>query len=103
MNRILPLVLLQATLLSPAPPRDQRYIAVPVKTAREAKAIAERNTGGIAVSARCVPLNGATGGWEVDIHMPRETRGWRCIVDNDTHAVFNKTRIPNPRPPKSRR
>jgi len=84
---------------APAPPR---YITVPVKTAREARAIAERDTGGIAVSARPVPLNGATGGWQVDVHMPGEERGWRCIVDNDTHRVFTKTRIPNPRLPKRR-
>jgi len=89
-------------LLVAAPPAP-RYIMVPVKTAREAKAIAEHKTGGIAVSARCVPLNGATGGWQVDIHMPREERGWRCIVDRDSHGVRTRTRIANPRPPKSRR
>jgi hypothetical protein len=75
----------------------------PVSTAREAKAIAEQHTGGIAVSARRIPLNGATGGWEVDVHMPGEARGWRCTVDNDTHMVHTKTRIPNPKAPKSRR
>jgi hypothetical protein len=76
-------------------------LARPVNTPREAKAIAEHETGGIAVSARRIPLNGATGGWEVDLHMPGEKRGWRCIVDNDTHAVFTKTWIPNPAPPKT--
>jgi hypothetical protein len=76
---------------------------VPVKTAREAKAIAEHKTGGIAVGARRIPLNGATGGWEVDVHMPGEDRGWRCIVDRDTHTVRLRTRIPNPRPPRARR
>ncbi len=94
-------LLLVPALLAPAKP--PRAISVPVKTAREAKAIAERNTGGIAVSARCIPLNGATGGWLVDVHMPGEDRGWRCVVDNDTHRVLTKTRIPNPRLPKARR
>ena len=98
-----PLFLVPALCAQPPAPRAPKYVAVPVKTAREARTIAERNTGGIAVSARAVPLNGATGGWEVDVHMPGEERGWRCIVDNDTHRVFTKTRIPNPRPPKTRR
>jgi len=101
MKRSQSLLLLASTLLSPAP--AQKYIMVPVKTAREAKAIAEHHTGGIAVSARRIPLNGATGGWEVDLHMPGEARGWRCVVDNDTRMVHSKTRIPNPRPPRSRR
>ena len=95
-----PLLLVPALV---APSRPPRAVTVPVKTAREAKAIAERDTGGIAVSARCVPLNGATGGWQVDVHMPGEARGWRCIVDNDTRRVFMKTRIANPSPPRTRR
>ena len=68
----------------------------PVSTVKEAKAIAEQDTGGIAVSARRVPLNGASGGWEVDVHMPKDDRGWRCTVDNDTHMVHTKDRITNP-------
>ena len=75
---------------------------VPVKTAGEAKVIAEKHTGGVAVRARPIPLNGATGGWAVDLHMPKEDRGWRCLVDRDSHAVFTCTRIPNPKLPKSR-
>ena len=74
----------------------------PVHSAGEAKAIAEQDTGGSAVSARRIPLNGASGGWEVDVHMPREDRGWRCVIDSDTRMVHTKSRIPNP-PPKSRR
>jgi hypothetical protein len=70
--------------------------AGPVSTAKEAKDIAQKDTGGIAISARRIPLNGATGGWEVDVHMPNEDRGWRCIVDCDTHTVYTKDRIPNP-------
>jgi hypothetical protein len=99
MHLLPPLLLLASTV----PATAQTYVHHPVKTAREAKTIAERNTGGIAVSARCIPLNGATGGWEVDVHMPGEERGWRCIVDSDTHMVHTKTRIPNPKLPKSRR
>jgi hypothetical protein len=94
-----PFILISATVPAPAP----KYVMVPVLTAREAKAIAEHRTGGIAVSARRIPLNGATGGWEVDVHMPREAQGWRCIVDRDSHGVRSRTRIPNPRPPKNRR
>jgi hypothetical protein len=74
-----------------------------VKSAKEAKAIAELETGGIAVSARKIPLNGATGGWEVDVHMPKEDRGWRCTVDSDTRQVHTKDRIPNPPAKSSRR
>lgn len=80
-------------------PRSRR--TGPVRTTKEAKDIAERDTGGIAVSARRIPLNGASCGWEVDVHMPKEDRGWRCTVDCDTHAVYTKDRIPNP-PPKKR-
>ncbi len=68
----------------------------PVKTASEAKAIAEQETGGVAISARRTSLNGASCGWEVEVHMPREDKGWRCVIDCDTHAVFTKDRIPNP-------
>jgi hypothetical protein len=75
----------------------------PVSSAKEAKAIAEQETGGSAVSARRVSLNGASGGWEVDIHMPREDRGWRCIIDADTRMVHTKDRIPNPKPSKGHR
>jgi len=78
-------------------------LARPVGSAREARAIAEHETSGIAVSARRIHLNGATGGWEVDLRMPGETRGWRCVVDSDTRSVYTKTRIPNPEPPKTRK
>ena len=77
--------------------------ARPVSSAAQAKAIAEHDTGGIAVSARRVHLNGATGGWEVDLHMPGEARGWRCVVDSDSHAVYSRTRIPNPEIKKRRK
>ena len=51
---------------------------------------------GRAVSANRIPLNGASGGWEVDVHMPKDSRGWRCIIDADTRTVYTKTRIDNP-------
>jgi hypothetical protein len=67
-----------------------------VKSPKEAKAIAERDTGGKATSARRIPLNGASGGWEVEVRMPREDKGWRCIIDADTHMVLSKNRIDQP-------
>jgi hypothetical protein len=67
-----------------------------VRSSKEAKAIAEQDTGGKATSARRVPLNGASGGWEVDVRMPREDKGWRCIIDVDTRMVHSKSRIDQP-------
>jgi len=75
----------------------------PVSSAKEAKAIAEQETGGTAINATRIHLNGASGGWAVDVHMPKEERGWRCTIDADTHAVYTKDRIPNPKAPKSHR
>ena len=89
-------LLLCVPALLMAGPRHPRRGIGPVRTAKEAKAIAEQDTNGIAVSARLVHLNGASGGWEVDVHMPKEDRGWRCTVDCDTHQVYTKDRIPNP-------
>ena len=94
-------LLLLLPALVAAAPRHHRASGI-VSTAKDAKAIAEQETGGIAVSARRIPLNGASGGWEVDVHMPKETLGWRCVIDSDTRMVHTKSRIPNP-PPKSRR
>lgn len=70
--------------------------AGPVTSSKEAKAIAEQETGGKAVSARRTALNGASGAWEVEVHMPRDTQGWRCLIDADTHLIHAKTRIPQP-------
>jgi Peptidase propeptide and YPEB domain len=67
-----------------------------VLSSKQAKAIAEQETGGRAISARRVPLNGASGGWEVDVRMPNEDRGWRCVIDADTRMVHSKTRIDQP-------
>ncbi len=74
-----------------------------VNSAKDAKAIAEQETGGIAVSARRIHLNGASGGWEVDVHMPQDAKGWRCIIDADTRMVHTRSRIPNPKPSKRSR
>lgn len=100
--RFLALLLLPTLLVAGTQRPRLRHRGGPVSTAREAKAISEQATGGRAVSARRVPLNGASGGWEVDVHMPKEDRGWRCIVDCDSHQVFTKDRIPNPPAHKSR-
>lgn len=89
---LLPLFCLQAGPRKSKAPRSHGTVS----TAKEAKAIAERETGGLALSARRIPLNGATGGWEVTVRMPREDRGWRCIIDCDTRMVHTKDRIPNP-------
>jgi uncharacterized membrane protein YkoI len=95
-----PFALLLLPALLAAAPADRRHArrGGPVSTAKEAKAIAEQETGGKAVSAIRIPLNGASGGWEVDVHMPKEERGWRCVIDADTHTVHTKTRIDNPSP-----
>ena len=94
------LLLLFTGLTLHAAPRRPKLRTGPVSTATDARAIAEQDTGGRAVSARRIHLNGASCGWEVEVHMPTEARGWRCVVDCDTRAVFTKTRIPNPPPPK---
>lgn len=96
--RILPCLLLPALVLSAGSGPHRKRRGGPVATASEAKRIAEQETGGRAVSASRIPLNGATGGWEVDVHMPKEARGWRCVIDADTHMVYTKSRIENPAP-----
>jgi hypothetical protein len=73
--------------------RDQRAVA---------RQTAESDTGGLAVAMRPVRINGSTvWGFEVIIHMPGRTRGWRCLVDLDfPPKVYNKYPIPNPPAPK---
>jgi Peptidase propeptide and YPEB domain len=93
--RPLALALLVPTLVLPASAAS-RHSAGPIKSAKQAKAIAEQDTGGKAVSARRIPLDGASGGWEVDVRMPGEAKGWRCIIDADTRMVHAKTRIDHP-------
>jgi len=97
------ILLLAACSLVAAPHRTTRRHSGVVSTAKEAKAIAEQETGGTAVSARRIPLNAASGGWEVDVHMPKDERGWRCIVDNDTHMLRSKEKIANPQKTKGHR
>lgn len=97
--RLLPLFLAPTLVLSAGALRKPRR-GGPVRSAREAKRIAEQDTGGRAVHVRSVPLNGASGGWEVDVHMAHEARGWRCVIDADTHMVHTKTRIENPPLPR---
>ncbi len=95
MRRLLPLILPALVVMATAGPRRVRRSG-PVSSAAEAKRIAEQETGGHAVSATRIPLNGASAGWQVEVHMPKEDRGWRCIIDADTHTVHTKTRIDNP-------
>jgi hypothetical protein len=83
--------------------RNPRRQTAGVHTAADAKAIAERDTGGQAVSARRIPLNGASGGWEVDLRTDDPRGGWRCVVDCDTRMVHTKTRIPQPAGKASRK
>lgn len=93
----LALLLFVPAILSSAPGgKGARRHGGPVKSASEAKAIAEQETGGKAVTARRVALNGASGGWEVDVRVPHEDKGWRCVIDADTHMVYTKTRIDQP-------
>jgi len=89
-------LLVPALMLSAGSTKPRKSTAGPVKSAKEAKSIAEQDTGGKAVSARRIPLNGASGGWEVEVQMPRETQGYRCVIDADTRMVHTKTRIPQP-------
>jgi hypothetical protein len=90
---------LVANLVAKAMPSATR----PVKTAQEARDLAERATGGLAVSARLFPLNGSTGGWAVALHIPGEGHGWHCLLDRDSHSIYTRPRIPNPSRPKPRR
>jgi len=101
MRRIAALLFVPSLIWCATPRYSQRV--GPVNTAKEAKSIAEQGTQGIAVSARRIHLNGASGGWEVEVHMPKEDRGWRCTIDCDTRGIRNKDRIPNPKAPKGHR
>ncbi|HJW71618.1 MAG TPA: hypothetical protein VJ486_02080 [Geothrix sp.] len=98
--RILPLcaavALLPALVLGARTPKSRKHTAGVIRTAKEAKMIAEQDTGGKAISARRIALNGASGAWEVEVRMPHEDKGWRCIIDSDTRMVHTKTRIEQP-------
>lgn len=90
------LLFVPALLLSAG---GRRHHGGPLVNEKDAKAIAARDTGGEPVSAREIPLNAASGGWEVEVHMPNEERGWRCVIDDDTRMVRTKERIANPPAP----
>ena len=100
-SRLAALLILPALALSAGGHRHRR--SGPLVSAKDAKAIAARETGGEAVSAKEVPLDGASGGWEVDVRMPKESQGWRCVIDDDSRMVMTKTRIPNPAGPGRKR
>lgn len=89
-------LLVPAILFAAGTTKSRKHASGPIRSAKEAKAIAEQDTGGRAASARRIPLNGASGGWEVDVRMPREDKGWRCVIDSDTRMVHSKTRIDQP-------
>ena len=70
---------------------------------REAKGVAEVETGGRAVAARRVALNGTCspdglGGVEVLVHLPGQRKGWRCFIDSNTLKLRRQEAIPNPGP-----
>jgi hypothetical protein len=89
-------LLVPALVLAAGTTKPHKRASGQVKSAKEAKAIAEQETGGKALSARRVPLNGASGGWEVEVRMPKESKGWRCLIDSDTRMVTTRTRIDQP-------
>lgn len=68
----------------------------PCRTPGEAKAIAESETLGEAVTVRRIIQSDGTPGWEVLVHMTGRAKGWRCVVDQDLAKVRWKEAIPNP-------
>jgi hypothetical protein len=83
----------------------QAYVPVPqAMSAANAMAVAEEATGGVAVSARRIDLNAASGGFEVLIRMPESGRAYRVVIDADTrrvrstYLVTNTQLTHNPRP-----
>lgn len=75
----------------------------PAMTLEDAEILAEGETGGWATRSRRIDLNGASGGFEVWIHMPEQEKGWRIIIDQDTRRIRDKYPIPNPPKPDRRR
>lgn len=63
---------------------------------KEARRVAEGETGGKAVQTRRIDLNGSSGGYEVMIRMEGREKGWRLIIDRDTWRVRHKYAVPNP-------
>lgn len=69
----------------------------PCLTPEEAKAIAENETLGEAVSAhRLREHHNGFPPWVVLVHMQGQDQGWRCIISRDTGKLLKKERIPNP-------
>ena len=69
----------------------------PCLSPEEAMAVAETATLGEAVTARRIVTHTAGfGEWEVLVHMPNESHGWRCIISRDSGKVLKQQRIKNP-------
>jgi len=70
----------------------------PCTSAAEAKAVAESETMGEAVSAHRDQHHHRAGfaPWVVRVHMPGQDQGWRCIIAWDTGKLLEKKAIPNP-------
>ena len=66
------------------------------RSGKEARAIAELDTHGEAVTHHHVIQTDGTPGWVVLVHMPGKEKGWKCMVDVDTARVRWKEAIRNP-------
>jgi hypothetical protein len=69
--------------------------AQPCATSDHAKALAEVETRGEAVTALPVEHDGVPG-WIVDVHMPGKDKGWRVLIDRELAKVRWKDAIDNP-------
>lgn len=69
---------------------------IPCTTPEEAKAVAECETLGEAVTVRRIEQSDGTKGWEVLVHMPGRNYGWRCTIDLALGKLRTKEAIPNP-------
>jgi len=71
-------------------------INIPCTTPGQAKALAERETLGEAVTVVPVLLPDGSKGWEVLVHRPGRKSGRRCIIDQDMGKVRWVEKIKNP-------
>lgn len=69
---------------------------IPCTTPEAAKAVAECETLGEAVTVRRIEQTDGTRGWEVLVRMPGKKNGWRCTIDWDLGKLRCKEAIPNP-------
>jgi hypothetical protein len=69
---------------------------IPCTTADDAKAIAECETLGEAVTARQVDQSDGSKGWVVLVHMPGKRKGWRVMIDWELGKMRWKEAIDNP-------